>query len=525
MSPIQLLVVLIAVAHGLVTDGTNSPFRSPSASLGVAPSPSLRRDTSESTFRYQRKSKHIEASGVASPHIATVVHLKKANGEYKRGSPLYNKQEGIYEKLPVVHDKQANATRSVAVAVGENSGQVAVYGMGSMVVLLSLTFAMANSSNRMISNFTWHSLDNIISIFLAVLVFQAIDQVVYDEGLIPQSHFVLGSFIYANVLLLIVVVLSYILKGTPSNLAIFVASSAHFVAFGFMHSANLGFQQHSSHLWHAAILFAAVLAIIGCVYLLGYRLKEGLGLLEERNLMEKVDDLENDAGAMAASMAWTVLVCYVMTSEFQDILEEQAIAEAERRYMLYYAIAISVIGAVIICFISAWDCSTSYFKKRLGMFCSASLAMCIAWAWLLWGKWRFHESGAFDNAPMCNRIAFAFCASLVALAAIVILVKMPGDSEYVKKDKALALLTVSLVAGWAWEEAFDTGLEILAEGEGEHYKGYYKVICTLCMLAVVLPVHVMYFKPIVARLPKDGKKQLTGGSDVGSPPPPRALAC
>jgi len=281
----------------------------------------------------------------------------------------------------------------------EHSGRIVVYGMGATVILLSLTFAMANTSHRLISNFTWRTLDNIISIFLAVLIFQALDEIVYDSGLIPPSHAVLGSFIYALVLLTIAVGVSQLLKGTPSNLAIFAASSAHFVSFGFMHASTLGFEHHSSHWKHAVVIFAVVLAIIGSVFVGSYHVKKKLGMTEDEELMEKCDDLENDAGAMAVSMSWTILVCYVMTNEFQDIEEEEEAGAAERRHMLYYAIAITGVAAVLVVLMSGLEQSGSYLKKRLGMFGAAVLAMCTAWAWLLWGKWYFHEH-AFENAPM-----------------------------------------------------------------------------------------------------------------------------
>merc|ERR1719199_2403105 len=122
---------------------------------------------------------------------------------------------------------------------------------------------------------------------------------VYDMGLIPSSHAVVGSFIYGIFLLTLAVAISHALKGTPSNLAIFAASSAHFVSFGFMHASTLGFEHHSEFLSHAVIIFAVVCAIIAGVFVLGYHLKNHLGLSEHEELMEKVDDLENDAGAMA----------------------------------------------------------------------------------------------------------------------------------------------------------------------------------------------------------------------------------
>jgi len=499
MSSIQLLFVLIALAHGLVPDSAHPH-------LGSLRYTHFSQDR-ELTFRLPSGQKSFLQANSTRPfkRMPTVLHVKAANGTYKKGSDYDpNAQEGMEE---VATDHATVAALPAETASAGESGRVAVYGMGATVVLLSLIFAMTNSGNRLVSNFTWGTLDNVICIFLAVLVYQAIDEVVYDAGLIPKRHFVLGSFIYAMILMLVAVGLSFALKGTPSNLAIFVASSSHFVAFGYMHAATLGFEHHTSRVWHAVVIFLAVLCIIGSVYFLGYQTRKAMGMLADSRLMEMVDDLENDAGAMAASMSWTILMCYLMTSEFQDIIDTEAVARAERSYMLCYAIVISVVGALLIVFISGLEHSASYVKKRLGMFCSASLAMCAAWAWLLWGKWRFHQSAALESAPMFSRIAFATCASLVAMAVILVLAYLPGQSPDFKKDKALALLTVSLVVGWAWEETFDAGLEVLAEGQDSEHRALYKIVAAVGLIAIVLPVHVIYFKPILANLPKDDSKK------------------
>jgi hypothetical protein len=255
MSSIQLLLVLITVADGLAPERERT-YTFKGAHLHVG---SLR-----STSHHDRDGSRAmllqAASRVLPGKMPTVVHMKDASGDYKMGSPLYNEQEGLEEpglaSAPaVVEGSEATPGRASPLQrVGGETGHVVVYGMASTIMLLALTFAMANNSDRLVSNFTWGTLDNVINIFLAVLVFQALDEVVYDAGLIPKSHFVLGSFVYAMALLVLACGLSYVLKGSPSDLAIFVASSAHFVAFGFMHAATLGFEHHSSRISHAVAI-------------------------------------------------------------------------------------------------------------------------------------------------------------------------------------------------------------------------------------------------------------------------------
>lgn len=376
-------------------------------------------------------------------------------------------------------------------------GHVVTMGMMGTIVLLALLFALTNTSNAAARVYTWQTLDNVICIFLAVMVFQAVDEMVIDAHLIPHEHQVLGMVIYALVLFALACIISFALKGRPSDLAIFVGSSAHFVSFGFMHAADTAFEHHEG-IKKACILLVVIAALIAAIYVGAYQIKKALNVLEDDEMMEKIDDLENDAGAMCVALSFTIVVAYIITSEHQEIEEKEESSAEEKRKMLYYALFATVLSCVLVYFLGGLEDSSSYVVKRCGMFLKSLCGMCCAWGWLLWGKWYFHES-LYEYAPMFSRVYFAFWVSIAAMVVILILSKIPAGSAG-RRDKALALMVMGLLAGWSWEETFDAGIEILAEEQKHEFTGY-KILLAVMMLSVILPVHIIYFKPMVMTLP------------------------
>lgn len=440
--------------------------------------------------RGELRADRVSRSGKNAPNEANVDDGHEKAIEEEKGSKEVARHDGEGEK--------------------DHHGFVTVLGFGAAVILFSLSFGMANHSNKKISLFTWRCIDNVISIFLAVLLFQALDEVVVSSGLLPKSHVVIGSFIYAVLLLALAVGMSTIMKRNEKEdekgLAIFAASSGHFVGFAFMHATTIGMEHHSESLLHAFLIFIFVIIFIPALTYLLFHVKTRLDLYSDKELIEKIDDIENDAGAMAVSICWTMLVCFYITGMFQDLREEEDVDKHARKAMLIYCVLCTVVGSAIILFMCDSDKAKDegqYVKHRATSFCSSVIAMTMAWAWLVWGKWCFHES-AFAEYPMFSRIWFAFIVSIVAIAVILVLgmvsIRPQRQDRAVKleKEELLLILTVSLVAGWSWEEAFDHSLETIAEtGHHEEYwNGMYKLLAGAIMLAIVLPVHVIYFKPL-----------------------------
>jgi hypothetical protein len=462
--------------------------------------------------------------------VAKLEHGHEMVALSERQHVAISEQEGSQLEIGEPEHEGGNGGTSLKKGCGESFGHSVAMGFAATVIIFFVVFAMANSSNRRLSMFTWRCLDNVISIFLAVLIFQAIDELVIDYGLLPKSHIVMASFIYATLLLCSAVGFSLLFKGSPANLAIYAASSAHFVGFGFMHASTLGFEHAAECRWSALKVFIAICFLLPCLYIALFYFKLHLGITSNPELLEKVDDVENDAGSMAFSISWTLMFCYWLTGAFHDF-EAPTNGDptrSERRTMMIYAISLTVAGGALVlwCFeedssqfaASSWP----YFTKRVRSFGGSAIAMCIAWAWMVWGKWNFHSEHWYGGCPTFSRIWFAVIVSFVTMAVIAGLCVLPRGPRATEKEKLLLILTVSLLAGWSWEEVLDESIEVMTEdssspGHRHFWVAIYKFIAGVVLTAIVLPIHVVYFKPKVLSVSELADAEDDKAKEIGKP--------
>jgi hypothetical protein len=379
-----------------------------------------------------------------------------------RNSTVGRKLSGIsHLQLASLHEPEPTEEEHSTDLERPQVGKCMVIQFGVSIILLALTFAMAQSSHVTLRNYTWSTLDNIINIFLAVLVFQVMDEILVDLGVVPPGVASVGSVIYALACLFTVIGLSYYLKHDLSDLGIFAAASAHFVSFAFMHSVLVNAEHVGTTLIHTVILFVVLCAALPVVYYLCNIFRKKLGL-EGEEVEEKLDDLENDAGAMGLAICWTLIICFAISGEYQDVEEQEKAQSAERRLMLVYAIFLSV-GAFTFLVLTAKKVPDDYYEKRAFNIFSSFLAMCVAWAFLLWGKWHFHDH-AYAHVPVFGRIVFASVASLVTMAIIVglsISIERGSIRRQANPGHMLILTALGLLVAWSWEEVFDKSIEVL----------------------------------------------------------------
>lgn len=384
---------------------------------------------------------------------------------------------------------------------GSAVGQIVAFTLGGLLILSSLTFALANSSNKSTKSFTLHTLDNTICIFLAVLMFQAVDEALVDSGLISEEHLSFCFSVYAIVALAAVIGVSYMLRGVPVQLAVFTAAAAHFTSFAWMHVALVHYEVHAVEFIHAVFVFIGVLLAIPVVYVGAYKFKEFLGVTENDELLDKIDDVEADAGAFASSISWTILILYGISGKYQNVEEKEEAEESERHALMLYAILVTFLFLANLTLLNNVD-GLSYVRQRAYNTFKSFMAMSVAWAWLLWGKWHFHGHLISDQ-PLLACVAFALGTSLVGLILIAVMGQMNLDHSYSKYEHFLALTVVGLLVGWTWEEVFDVSIESLAEADKSAHPGVMKMGALVLMIAVILPVHVIYFKPLVMKQAPD----------------------
>jgi len=237
---------------------------------------------------------------------------------------------------------------------------------------------------------------------------------------------------------------------------------------------------------------------LGNIGYLTYTVKERTGLHKEDDYMDKTVDLENDFGAMAFSVAFTMLMRFILTGHHPvDDDSDFDHTRAQRTGMFFYAIACFIIAGFAISFCSkkAADPQSSMATQRVMNFCSTVATMNVAWAWLYWGEWEFFEA-LYPGEAVKGRVMFAITMTMLGGCGLIGLSKIKAGARgpEVKSEKKVALTALALVIAWSWELCFDAAIEDMCAGV-DHPVAW-KVLTTFSLASIVIPVYAYYMKPI-----------------------------
>lgn len=404
--------------------------------------------------------------------------------------------------------KDAEGTESNADAVKEverNAGQTWAISFFANIALLAAVFAMASAANTKVRKFTWMMIDQVIAVFLAVMYFQAFDSLL-DFNALPLHYHLLSTVLHAVAMLGMVLFLAYKLKGDGTGIAIVCGAGAHIVSFSSIHagaSVQNGVWVNYSMSWMMMIFGLGVLGLgLLIVGYLVWTAKKRADVLDNDAFMDKTDDLENDFGAMAFSVVFTMMIRFLITGH-HPVDDDSGFThtQAHRNGMFVYAcVALIVAGfATTFCTKKAAEAeeAKNYAKKRIFVFLGSVSAMNVAWAFLYWGEWEFFEA-LFPGQAIKGRVMFAITTTIVGGLAIIGLTKLtrlPGKTG--KSAERVAVTAVSLLVAWSWELCFDAAVEDMTEGVS-HPAGW-KIATTLTLFAIIIPVYAFYVKPACAR--------------------------
>lgn len=133
-------------------------------------------------------------------------------------------------------------------------------------------------------------------------------------------------------------------------------------------------------------------------------------------------------------------------------------------------------------------------------------SMCaMTFAWLL-GKvvsWEMARSAqslglAFDAEGVPERVVAAVAISLMSVGLIFLLdyiEDLEATPELVDRCLRGIIVSLSIMIGFGWEEAFESGMEVIAEssqGHGSEYTMLVKLLLGLAVLAIVMPAWRWY---------------------------------
>jgi len=411
------------------------------------------------------------------------------------------------EKKQKAEAKPADVARDIS----QKASETWAISFFANIAMLAVVFAMASATNSKVRSYTWFLIDQVVAIFLAVMYFQAFDSLL-DFGSLGTHSTLIASILHAVLMLAMVLALAYRFRSSEYDvvLAILCGAGAHVVAFSSIHAAA-GAQNHwvgMYYHWSMCIFAMGVLGLgLGIIGYLVYTAKKKAqgNLLEDDVFMDKTDDLENDFGAMAFSVVFTLFVRFIITGH-HPVDDETGFdhTKTQRLYMFVYACLSFVVAGFSVALLSKKAAeaaeANNYAKKRVCNFAITVSAMNVAWAFLYWGEWEFFDA-LFPGEAVKGRVMFAILSSIVGGLAIIGLTRLVKSeaklSQGTKGAEMVAITAVGLIVAWSWELCFDAAVEDMTAGVS-HPVGW-KVASCLTLFSIILPVYAYYIKPACKR--------------------------
>jgi len=433
---------------------------------------------------------HVEAEG------------KKEEGPKEEEGGSEAEEEGEKEEGKKEEEKEEAENRVV--------GRVSAGLIFCSTILGAMVFAMTQSGDLSTRYMTWFTIQNVAAIYIAVLWYQAIDDLM-DVIWSPGHWKVIAAFVHALLLFAGILVLAFALKAREGAFWGLLACGGHYVAFGALHAGN----ELQAHFFSATPLQCVLcLCLLIVVFMLaGYVAHLIIDSKFDAEMREQLEDLQSDAGGMTLAFLWTLTVRFLICGHYPEM--EQGEGEDEpspkhtptmRTIMGLYALGFFVLGMVLLPNLEGIiKRPHSKLVQRLLSLIEPFTTMSIAWGILLWADWTMYES-LYRGQEVLGRMLFAVCASVLAICAVKLaaIERFKGASG--RRHSFLCMLT--LVVGFAWEETFDAALE--GASEGIAHPLFFKFGCAFATVGAVAPVFIAYIRPIVQRLQQEDAKGLEG---------------
>lgn len=367
--------------------------------------------------------------------------------------------------------------------------------MVSAILIGAVIFAMTHARNVYLADNTFLLVENSLAVFIAVLWFQAIHEVFE----LSQTQFgkVFASAGHAAIWLILIVSLAWFVRENPPAFATVASVGAYIAGFAAAHAAYTSQKHYFSQHWLQCIIGIIVLIVmILLLTIVVHYLKKSLfhEIASKDNnighLTEVAEGIENFFWAMALSVALTEFFRFTIVGKFPELVDRALYPRhslRQRAWLLVWAIVLLAIGLLTVPRLRRLQKTTilPYIPRRaIGIYCSL-VPICVAWAFLDWGQWHLYEE--FDFVPILARVAFADVCTMFGLFGVFLLAVPLLAGSY---STDLCIQALSLMLAWSWEQVFDETFQ------GCSYVMSLKLLMTVVIGAVLIPIMVVYLKPI-----------------------------
>jgi len=497
---LRMAMWTFAVANGLTIVGSVPVTVKPGGQFHIRGANPITEDPMWSPIDEQRGPPVIHEEGTYPG-----IHEQPSQHDLARETRIENAETQKGHSTTGHHEQHHGEQQSHGMKEDHHTGRVVATMMLMTVCFSMIILGMTQSSDSHMRTNTIMILDNVMAIFLAVLWFEAFDNL-FDKWIHKFYHDE-AALIHCLVWVAISFVLACALRKHKSSLAIFCGCGGHFVSFAAIEAST---KAQDSYFGEHPVLcffgFVVLLLIFAIVIIVLHLVKTALGFHQDASLehfLEGTDEMETHFAGFAMSMYWTLFVLFVIVGEYrndEDIKPGvKPIHTPEHRFMmLCYCIGMLVIGIIVTAHLPTRE-TTSYFIHRFVCFSKTFIVLCCAFAFLVWGKMQFYERRSWSLSPILARIAFAGVCTTVLILGIFLLVMahhLKGSLRgfrMITSARSVIITSLGLLAALSWEETFDEALELAA---GEAHSHILKGVVAIAVAIVVVPAYITYLKPL-----------------------------
>lgn len=300
------------------------------------------------------------------------------------------------------------------------------------------------------------------------------------------------------------------MRRKETQLAVFTACGAHYVAFSACHTSGKLQTYFFSTLDSQPLYFLALFLGLAVIAAGMHFFRVAMSMTKAEKFEDSVDDLENDAIALCIGYSIAHTLDYILSGEIEHFGEkhtpdqnaEEGFLQVSHGGHKTHAIGLMLLTAALAAGMSAFTPKAkehdAWWKGKALNIVKSAFVMIAAFTFLIGAEWIFHNAYPQHNETikLFRDIVFAISNTVIALCAIYLMSVIRGSAD-VRRTVPLA---VGLAAAFAWEEVFDKAVDILAEEyhvlDGPNNDApFVKVILAIVSPLFLLPMYVLHIKP------------------------------
>lgn len=400
--------------------------------------------------------------------------------------------------------------------VDETSLTVAFLLIG-IVAFVATLFYLVNYNDSNIKKATWDLLSDSLSIFCAVLWYQAIDAIFddwFEKGkesarcLIGVAHFLLW---YVGVQIYCISIKHSDRFGKLSFRSGCVLG-AHLSGFAAKDLFNT-IMQTETFRENAGMCFVSILinsAIMAVVILVAFLVRNYLVYprMEEEKVEscgEQVREVENDMVSLSIGFCVSMFFRFALHGKLPtEELDEKDYHKQWQAWVLFLlsclcavlAVAVAMVQFHVDFFGEPEDGGNPHASRGMDIL-KTTFVMTKAWCLLYWGQWEIFDTH-FTKRVILGRVILAFMISYYAIIVFLVFDYIADRAKMraLKRGARLICKSFGLSVAFSWEATFDASVETIAEAEEVKVnEAALKILLALFLILIVAPAWGMYVLP------------------------------